>query len=248
MRLPHRCLPTLRRPGEVTSPPPIWLPTASGLPLRRSSWTSLPTARSWAAPPSRATLRPAQPVAAGQWYDLTVTWTAPVSGESITLQASASQFAEGAMNLGHTLQASEGPEPWTTSDASFDNARLTVTAAVGLPAAPSGLTATAASSSQINLTWTDNSTNRDRLQDRPGHQLRLHYGPDHGDGCRQHDHLQRYRIVGRHHVLLPRTSDQRQWRFCQQLHGERHDHRGRRACCHSCARWRFCFGYGRLLY
>ena len=68
-----------------------------------------------------------QPVNAGQWYDLTVTWTAPASGENITLQASASQFAEGAKSLGHTLQASEGPQPWTTTDASFDNARLTVT-------------------------------------------------------------------------------------------------------------------------
>src|SRR6185436_6439139 len=36
----------------------------------------------------------------------------------------------------------------------FDNVRVT-----GLPAAPSGLTATAVSSTQINLSWTDNANN-----------------------------------------------------------------------------------------
>ena len=75
-----------------------------------------------------------QPVAAGQWYELTATWTAPASGDSITLLASASQFAEGAMNLGHTLQTSEGPDPYSTSDASFDNATLTMTAPAPEPA------------------------------------------------------------------------------------------------------------------
>ena len=84
---------------------------------------------------------------AGQWYDLTTTWTATTSGQSLTLQAIASNFSEGQMGPGHT-GLDEGPFQWTTSDASFDNARLTVTAPVGLPAAPSGLTATAASSSE----------------------------------------------------------------------------------------------------
>ena len=98
--------------------------------------------------------------AAGQWYTLTATWTAATSGESITLQAIASQIAEGAYNLGHTITSAEGPDLFTSTCASFDNAGLTVSTPVGLPAAPSGLTATAASSSQINLSWTNNATNQ----------------------------------------------------------------------------------------
>jgi phosphodiesterase/alkaline phosphatase D-like protein len=97
--------------------------------------------------------------AAGQWYTLTATWTAPTSGQNITLQASASQIAEGAYNLGHTIDSAEGPDLFTSTCASFDNAGLIVTTPVGIPTAPSGLTATAASSSQINLSWTDNSNN-----------------------------------------------------------------------------------------
>jgi hypothetical protein len=38
------------------------------------------------------------------------------------------------MNLGHTLSTSEGPDAWSTTDASFDNARLTVTAGAPEPA------------------------------------------------------------------------------------------------------------------
>jgi hypothetical protein len=102
--------------------------------------------------------------AAGQWYTLTATWTAATSGESITLQASASQIAEGAYNLGHTITSAEGPDAWTSTCASFDNATLTVSTPVGLPTAPSGLTATAASSSQINLTWTNNASNQTGFQ------------------------------------------------------------------------------------
>lgn len=45
----------------------------------------------------------------------------------------------------------------TTSTATFDNVSLTTGGTV--PSAPSGLSATAASSSQINLSWTDNSNN-----------------------------------------------------------------------------------------
>ncbi|MCX7719452.1 MAG: fibronectin type III domain-containing protein, partial [Candidatus Sumerlaeaceae bacterium] len=43
--------------------------------------------------------------------------------------------------------------------ASANSAQASATTLPNPPAAPSGLTATAASSSQINLTWTDNSTN-----------------------------------------------------------------------------------------
>ena len=113
---------------------------------------------------TQASTEAGQAAAAGQWYDLTATWTAPTSGESITLQAIASQIAEGEYNLGHTLSESEGPDPWTSTCASFDDATLTVSTPVGLPAAPSGLTATAASSSQINLSWTNNATNQTGFQ------------------------------------------------------------------------------------
>ncbi len=94
--------------------------------------------------------------AAGQWYTLTATWTAPTSGQAITLQASASQIAEGAYNLGHTLSESEGPDAWTSTSASFDAATLKVSAPVtGGLTVPTGLTATAASSTKVNLSWTD---------------------------------------------------------------------------------------------
>jgi hypothetical protein len=46
----------------------------------------------------------------------------------------------------------------TVGDSGYSNVSSAITASVA-PAAPSGLTATAASSSQINLSWTDNSTN-----------------------------------------------------------------------------------------
>ena len=52
----------------------------------------------------------------------------------------------------------EGPgsnDQWQTPTIGFTNATLTTTAP---PAAPSGLTATAISSSQINLSWTNNSS------------------------------------------------------------------------------------------
>ncbi len=96
---------------------------------------------------------------AGQWYTLTTTWTATTSGQSIQLQAIASNFSEGQMGVGHG-SAGEGPAPWTTSDAGFDNAQLTVTIPVSPPPAPSGLTATAVSASQINLAWTNNAINQ----------------------------------------------------------------------------------------
>ena len=46
----------------------------------------------------------------------------------------------------------------------FANATLTATAPSTVPAAPSGLTATAVSSSQINLSWTDNANNQSGFQ------------------------------------------------------------------------------------
>ena len=41
------------------------------------------------------------------------------------------------------------------------------------PAAPSGLTATATSPSQVNLSWTNNASNQTGFTDLPGHQFRL---------------------------------------------------------------------------
>jgi autotransporter-associated beta strand protein len=103
-------------------------------------------------------------VAAGQWYTLTATWVAPASGESISLQAIASQIAEGAYNLGHSITSAEGPDLFTSTCASFDDATLTVSTPIGTPAAPSGLMATAASSSEIDLSWTNNATNQTGFQ------------------------------------------------------------------------------------
>ena len=51
----------------------------------------------------------------------------------------------------------------TTSLISSGTLSVVVQTNVALPAAPSGLIATAASSSQINLTWTDNSTNENNF-------------------------------------------------------------------------------------
>ena len=87
---------------------------------------------------TQASTEAGQAAAAGQWYTLTATWTATTSGQSITLAASASQIAEGAYGLGHTLQESEGPQPWTSTSASFDAATLTASASVAASqAAPS---------------------------------------------------------------------------------------------------------------
>ena len=64
-----------------------------------------------------------------------------------------------------------------------------------IPAAPSGLTATAASSSQINLSWTNNANNQTGFKIDQATNSDLHDGPDHGDGRRQRDQLQRHRSV-----------------------------------------------------
>ena len=86
----------------------------------------------------------------GTFYDLTTSYDAPASGgpigQMLALDIICSNFYE--TNGVGTVGV-------------FDNARLTVSApVVGTPAAPSGLTATAASASEIDLSWTNNAANQ----------------------------------------------------------------------------------------
>ena len=85
------------------------------------------------------------------WTPVTASWVAPAAdaGEPIQLQVVATNFLEGPV---------EGQVPTF----GFANATLTLASP---PAAPSGLTATAVSSSQINLGWTNND------QDATGFQI-----------------------------------------------------------------------------
>ena len=149
------------------------------------------------------------------WTPVTATWTADraYAGQAIQLQVVATNFLEGP---GSTQQ-------WQVPTFGFANATLTAAVPITVPAAPSGLTATAASSSQINLSWTNNATNQSGFQIDQATSSDFHPGPDHGDGWRQRDHLQRHRSVGQYHVLLPRAGHQLRRRFGQLLHGERHD-------------------------
>ena len=90
------------------------------------------------------------------WTPVTATWTASsaYAGQPIQLQVVATNFLEGP---GSTQQ-------WQVPSFGFTDATLTATMPSGLPAAPSGLTATAASSNQINLSWTNNATNQTGFQ------------------------------------------------------------------------------------
>ena len=51
------------------------------------------------------------------------------------------------------------------------------------PERPSGLGATPASATSVNLTWTNNATNQTGLPPRPRHRRRLHPEPDHRRRC-----------------------------------------------------------------
>ena len=113
------------------------------------------------------------------------------------------------------------------------------------PAAPSGLTATAASSSEIDLSWTNNAFNQ------TGFQIDQATSSDFTQGLTtvtvgRRDHLQRHWPVRRHHVLLSSTG--RQFLRCirQLVPGERRDRHRWLSGCRSCARWQFCFGYAGL--
>jgi phosphodiesterase/alkaline phosphatase D-like protein len=84
------------------------------------------------------------------WTNVTANWTAgsASAGQAIQLQVVANNFLEGPSST----------QQWQVPDFAFTNTTLSSATATG-PTAPSGLTASAASSSQINLTWTDNSNN-----------------------------------------------------------------------------------------
>ena len=85
-------------------------------------------------------------LAAGAFRDLSVQWTCPAQDNGLPLDV---------MTIFHC----------GSSQVCMDNVRLVdTTASSTAPAAPSGLTATAVSGSQINLSWTDNSNNETGFQ------------------------------------------------------------------------------------
>ena len=96
-----------------------------------------------------------------------------------------------------------------------------------IPTAPSSLTATTASSSQINLGWQDNSNNE------TGFKIDQSTTSDFSSGVTTTTvgaNVVAYSETGLRprHVLLSRAGHQRLGRLCQHTHGQRHHHRGRR--------------------
>ena len=88
------------------------------------------------------------------WTPVTVSWVAQAAnaGQSIQLQVVATNFLEGQEGSG---------DQWQVPTFGFTDATLT---AVAPPAAPSGLTATAVSASQIDLSWTNIAGNQTGFQ------------------------------------------------------------------------------------
>ena len=84
----------------------------------------------------------------GPWTTVTASWVCPSTdaGQAIQLQVVATNFLEGPANYNQFEVPSFG----------FTDATLSATLP-GAPAAPSALAATVASSSEIDLRWTDNS-------------------------------------------------------------------------------------------
>ena len=91
------------------------------------------------------------------WTPVTVGWVADAAhaGDSIQIQVVATNFLEGP---GSTQQ-------WEVPTFALANAALTKTEPAGNPpTAPSGLTATATSANEINLSWTDNANDESGFQ------------------------------------------------------------------------------------
>ena len=149
------------------------------------------------------------------WTPVTVGWVADAAhaGQAIQIQVVATNFLEGP---GSTQQ-------WEVPSFGFANATLTGTAPSGLPAAPSGLTATAVSSSQINLSWTDNSNNETGFKIDQATSSRLHPGLT---TVTVGANVTTYNATGlssgtTYYYRVRATNGDR--RFGQHLHGQRHD-------------------------
>ena len=150
-------------------------------------------------------------ISPGTWHDLSVTYAAPTNVATGNLQ----------VQLGFSTAGYTAGNVFGQGD--FDDVQLSSAAANAPPQPPSGLTATAVSASQINLSWTDNSNNETgfKIDQATSSDFTQNLVTHHGR--RQLDHLQRDRSGGEHYVLLPRAGHQHQWRFGQHLHGQRHD-------------------------
>jgi hypothetical protein len=90
-------------------------------------------------------------IAPGAWYDLNLGFTTPANVATGNLQIQLG-FATAGYTSGNVFGQGD-----------FDDIGLTA-GTVSAPAAPSGLTATAASASQINLAWTNNANNQTGFQ------------------------------------------------------------------------------------
>ena len=121
----------------------------------------------------------------------------PASGDTVTLPVGVLQpGAHGIM-----LRARAG---------TFGLSRVSVTAAtVSPPAAPENLTATAVSTSRINLVWSDRSTDETGFTIDRATNSAFTAGLTSSNVARERDVVCRHRSRRRHHILLSRPGVQR---------------------------------------